>query len=290
MGTNAIVGGGVPQAAGFAFNQRRAGTDAVTVSYFGDGAVNIGSVLETFNLAAAWRLPVCFFIENNQYAVSTSVRDATAEPRLSARGLGFNIPSWRVDGMDPLAVHLAMNEALDHMRAGHGPTIVEADLYRFFHQNGPYPGSAFGYRDRTEERAWRDRDPLDLLRAQVTRRGLASAEEVTAAREEIACVMRELGDAILEPVPDGKPGQRRIRSEPWPDVDFVDVGVRGDLSELAGSRLADEIQRRLFDWLDAPVERVTGGEASPSISKVLERAALARTEEFVKALRGLAAN
>ena len=151
MGTNAIVGGGVPQAAGFAFNQRRAGTDAVTVTYFGDGAVNIGSVLETFNLAAAWRLPVCFFIENNQYAVSTSVRDATAEPRLSARGLGFNIPSWRVDGMDPLAVHLAMNEALDHMRAGRGPTIVEADLYRFFHQNGPYPGSAFGYRDRTEE-------------------------------------------------------------------------------------------------------------------------------------------
>jgi 2-oxoisovalerate dehydrogenase E1 component len=236
MGTNAIVGGGVPQAAGFAFNQRRAGTDAVTVTYFGDGAVNIGSVLETFNLAAAWRLPVCFFIENNQYAVSTSVRDATAEPRLSARGLGFNIPSWRVDGMDPLAVHLAMNEALDHMRAGRGPTIVEADLYRFFHQNGPYPGSAFGYRDRTEEKAWRDRDPLELLRAQVTRRGLASAEEVTAAREEIACVMRELGDAILEPVPDGKPGQRRIRSEAWPDVDFVDVGVRGDLSELAGSR------------------------------------------------------
>jgi 2-oxoisovalerate dehydrogenase E1 component len=236
MGTNAIVGGGVPQAAGFAFNQRRAGTDAVTVTYFGDGAVNIGSVLETFNLAAAWKLPICFFIENNQYAVSTSVHDATAEPRLSARGLGFNIPSWRVDGMDPLAVHLAMNEALDHMRAGRGPTIVEADLYRFLHQNGPYPGSAFGYRDRAEEKVWRDRDPLELLRAQVTRRGLASAEEVTAAQEEIARVMHELGDTILEPVPDGKPGQRRIKSEAWPDVDFVDAGVRGDLSELAGSR------------------------------------------------------
>src|SRR5258707_1086030 len=85
----------------------------------------IGSVLETFNLAAAWRLPLCFFIENNQYAVSTPVREATAEPRLSARGAAFNIPSWRVDGMDPLAVNLAMNEALDHMRAGNGPTIIE---------------------------------------------------------------------------------------------------------------------------------------------------------------------
>src|ERR1700761_3897155 len=92
MGTNAIVGGGVPQALGFAFNQLHSGTDAVTVTYFGDGAINIGSVLETFNLAAAWRLPVCFFIENNQYAVSTPVEKSTAETRLSARGLGFDIP------------------------------------------------------------------------------------------------------------------------------------------------------------------------------------------------------
>ena len=84
MGTNAIVGGGVPQAAGFAWNMLHSGTDAVSVTYFGDGAVNIGSVLETFNLAAAWKLPVCFFIENNQYAVSTPCRDATGETRLSA--------------------------------------------------------------------------------------------------------------------------------------------------------------------------------------------------------------
>jgi 2-oxoisovalerate dehydrogenase E1 component len=236
MGTNAIVGGGVPQAAGFAFNQRRAGTDAVTVTYFGDGAVNIGSVLETFNLAAAWRLPVCFFIENNQYAVSTSVREATGEPRLSARGPGFGIASWRVDGMDPLAVNLAMNEALDHMRGGHGPAIIEADVYRFFHQNGPYPGSAFGYRDKAEEQAWRDRDPVQLLRAQVLRRGLATAAEVTAARDEVVAVMREIGDTLLEPTPGGKPGKRQIKAAAWPDPGFADVGVRGDLGELAGSR------------------------------------------------------
>ena len=117
MGTNAIVGGGVPQAAGFAWAHRHAGTDAVAVTYFGDGAANIGSTLETLNLAAAWKLPVCFFIENNQYAVSTSVHEATGEPRLSARGPGFGIASWKVDGMDPLAVHLAMNEAVEHMRA-----------------------------------------------------------------------------------------------------------------------------------------------------------------------------
>jgi 2-oxoisovalerate dehydrogenase E1 component len=84
-------------------------------------------------------LPVCFFIENNMYAVSTNVFEVTNEPRLSARALGFNFPSWRVDGMDPLAVHLAMQEAEDYMRSGKGPALIEAEVYRFFHQNGPYP-------------------------------------------------------------------------------------------------------------------------------------------------------
>ena len=236
MGTNAIVGGGVPQAAGFAFNQKRSGTDAVTVTYFGDGAVNIGSVLESFNLAAAWQLPVCFFIENNQYAVSTPIAAATAETRVSARGLGFNIPSWRVDGMDALAVHLAMTEALDHMRSGHGPTIIEADLYRYFHQNGPYPGSAFGYRDKAEEKLWRDRDPLLQLREKLVERDLCSEAELQGVADEVDAAMKEIGDALLEPLPGGKPGQRRIIESLWPDPSFVDVGIRGDLSELSESR------------------------------------------------------
>ncbi|MFF4241376.1 thiamine pyrophosphate-dependent enzyme [Actinomadura geliboluensis] len=240
MGTNAIVGGGVPQAAGFAWNMLRSGTDAVSVTYFGDGAVNIGSVLETFNLAAAWKLPVCFFIENNQYAVATPVSASTAEPRLSGRGLGFNIPAWHVDGMDPLAVHLAMAEALDHMRAGNGPTIIEADVYRYFHQNGPYPGSAFGYRDKAEERAWRERDPIALLRRQVVRRGIATEDEITANAARADEVMREIGDGFFEHVPGGGPNRRRVIGSLWPDPGFVDVGVRGDLRELDGLRYEDQ--------------------------------------------------
>src|SRR3954469_24918937 len=160
IGTNAIVGGGVPQAAGSAWAHQHAGNGAVAVTYFGDGAINIGSTLETLNLAAAWKLPLCFFIENNRYAVSTRVDEATGEPRLSARGPGFGIASWKVDGMDPLAVHVAMSEAAAHMRAGMGPAVIEADVYRFFHQNGPFPGSAFKYRTREEEAQWRARDPL----------------------------------------------------------------------------------------------------------------------------------
>ncbi len=240
LGTNAIVGGGVPLAAGAAWADRFAGTDAVAVTYFGDGAVNIGSVLETMNLSAAWKLPLCFFIENNRYAVSTTVEEATAEPRLSARGLAFNIPSWKVDGMDPLAVYLAMQEALAHMRAGKGPTIIEADVYRFFHQNGGFPGSAFGYRSREEEQSWRQRDPLELLGSKMIERGLIDAQGIVALRERLQASMKQAVAALTEADPDGKPGKKRIRAELWPSPDFRNVGVRGDLSELAGARTEEE--------------------------------------------------
>ncbi|MFT0548905.1 thiamine pyrophosphate-dependent enzyme [Allopusillimonas ginsengisoli] len=240
LGTNAIVGGGVPMAAGAAWSHKHAGTDAVAVTYFGDGAVNIGSVLETMNLAAAWKLPLCFFIENNRYAVATHVEEATAEPRLSARGQAFNIASWKVDGMDPLAVHMAMEQALKHMRAGHGPAIVEADVYRYFHQNGGFPGSAFGYRSKEEEQAWRQRDPLDMMGEQMILRGLITAKEITSLRERLQASMKQAIAALTETDPDGKRGKKRIRPELWPSADFRDVGVRGDLSELEGLRTEEE--------------------------------------------------
>ncbi len=231
LGTNAIVGGGAPLAAGNAWSQKHAGTTDYTVNYFGDGAVNIGSVLESMNLAAAWKLPVAFFIENNGYAVSTNVNEATAEPRLSARGLGFAIHSWRVDGMDPLAVYLAMQQAEQVLRGGEGPVVIEAMVYRFFHQNGPYPGSAFGYRTKEEEAEWRQRDPLDLVARKMIERGLIDEEGVAAVRRQAQEAMNAAAGELLEADPE-KDGKRRIRPELWPDPSFVDVGVRGDASEL----------------------------------------------------------
>jgi 2-oxoisovalerate dehydrogenase E1 component len=253
IGTNAIVGGGVPLAAGSAWAHRFADTDAVAVTYFGDGAANIGSTLETFNLAAAWHLPICFFIENNQYAVSTSVAEATGEPRLSARGPGFGIPSWRVDGMNPLAVYTAMTEALAHMRAGKGPTVIEADLYRFFHQNGSIPGSAFRYRTKEEERAWRDRDPLDQIAAQLVRRELLTTEQTQATIARTKALMAEIGTELLEAVPNGKPRQRRIKPAEWPDPAFVEVGIRGDATEFADARIGDQGSepRQQMKFIDA---------------------------------------
>ncbi|TPJ31272.1 dehydrogenase E1 component subunit alpha/beta [Mesorhizobium sp. B2-8-3] len=232
LGTNAIVGGGVPLAAGAAWAHKRAGKGDVAFAYFGDGAVNIGSVLETMNIAAAWRLPLCFFIENNRYAVSTRVEEATAEPRLSARGSAFAIPAWKVDGMDPLAVYLATKEAMELMRSGGGPAIIEADVYRYFHQNGPLPGSAFGYRDKAEEAAWRARDPLDRLASEMEQRQIIGSSGVAALRERALALMADVGAELVEQV-DGK---NRIKPALWPDEGFRDHGIRGDLSEFARTR------------------------------------------------------
>ncbi len=240
LGTNAIVGGGVPLAAGNAWAQKHAGTTDLSISYFGDGATNIGSVLETMNLAAAWDLPLCFFIENNLYAVSTHVSEATKEARLSARALGFNFPSWRVDGMDPLAVHLAMEQASEYMRSGKGPALIEAEVYRFFHQNGPYPGSAFGYRSKEEEKAWLARDPLKRVAAEMKKLGLIDDAGIDSVRAQAQAAMTLALTELVEQDPDGKPGVRRIKPALWPDPSFVDVGIRGDASELAGAHTAEE--------------------------------------------------
>lgn len=238
LGTNAIVGGGVPFAAGSAWAHKRAGTGDAAFTFFGDGAINIGSVLEAMNLAAAWSLPICFFVENNGYAVSTTVGESTAETRLSSRGAAFGIPAWKVDGMDPLAVHMATQEALAHMRAGKGPTIIEAEVYRYFHQSGPLPGSAFGYRSKKEEKAWKDRDPIDLIAAKMSERGLLRDEE----RAELEQRCHKLLDDTVAALVEDEKGKRRIRPTLWPSTDFRDFGIRGDLSEFGDARFCEAEQ------------------------------------------------
>ena len=178
LGTNAIVGGGVPLAAGAAWAHKHASSDAVMVTYFGDGAANIGSVLETMNLASVWEIPAfVFFIENNRYAVSTRVEESTAETRLSAQVLAFGIRSWKVDGMNPLAVYLAMQQALAHLRAGNGPAIVEADCYRFLHQSGSPCRAAPSVIGRKKKSSSGRRGTLDLVQPECK-----SADSLTMLR------------------------------------------------------------------------------------------------------------
>lgn len=113
--------------------------------------------------------------------------------------------------MDPLAVYLAMQQALAHMRAGNGPTVIEADVYRFFHQNGPFPGSAFGYRSKEEEQGWRARDPLERLAREMKKRDLIDDAGLADLRQAIKLAMVQAAAALLEADPAGKPGKRRIR-------------------------------------------------------------------------------
>ncbi|MGP9586615.1 thiamine pyrophosphate-dependent enzyme, partial [Micrococcaceae sp. AOP34-BR2-30] len=250
LGTNAIVGGGVPLAAGNAWAQRHdpmqdesnADSTGVTVTYFGDGASNIGSTLETFNLAAAWKVPLCFFIENNHYAVSTHVDEVTAEPRLALRGPGFGLRSWHVDGMDPLAVYLAQQQAVEHMRSGAGATLIEADTYRYFHQNGPFPGSAFGYRTKDEEKQWRQRDPIQRVITEMQRRDLLSDGDVNDLIQRVGETVEEIVQNLTEDDPTSDRAQAvRIRPSLWPDPATVDDGIRSDSALPDDVALLDEL-------------------------------------------------
>lgn len=235
MGTNAIVGGGVPIANGLAWAKRRQGRGDVAFTFFGDGAVNIGAVGESMNLAALWDLPICFFIENNGYAVSTTIREETRETRMSSRGGAYAIPAFRVDGMDPVAVRVATRMALDEMRSGKGPAIIEAEVYRYFHHGGGLLGSAFGYRSKEEEAAWRERDPIARIAREMIARRWLTEDADAAMRARAVGLAREAADRVTEPV-DGK---RRIVAGLWPRPEFRDEGLRGDLAEFEGARFEE---------------------------------------------------
>ncbi|MFA7160201.1 MAG: thiamine pyrophosphate-dependent dehydrogenase E1 component subunit alpha, partial [Kiritimatiellia bacterium] len=189
LGANAIVGGGVPIANGLAWAKKRQGQGHVAYTFFGDGGAYIGAVPESMNLAALWNLPICFFIENNGYAVATRLSEQTRETRLSSRGGAFAIPAYRVDGMDPVAVRLASNMALAHMRTGGGPAIIEALVYRFFHHGGSLQGSAFGYREKEEEVNWKARDPLARMARELAQRKWLTATQNESIRQHAVSAM-----------------------------------------------------------------------------------------------------
>lgn len=231
LGSNAIVGGNPPHAVGYAFADKRLGRDNVSVTFFGDGALQMGTSLEAMNLAALYDCPVIFFVENNLYAVSTHVREQTREQRLTSRGPCFGVPAIEVDGMNPFAVRKATQWAIDYIRQNNGPVLIEAACYRHFHQQGPAPGSAFGYRDKREEQDWLKRDPLKTFPEKLVDLGVLSQDQV----EDMANRARGLVDAAVSAVTEEEPGTNRRRIPPalWPDPAGVEEGIRGDLSEVA---------------------------------------------------------
>jgi pyruvate dehydrogenase E1 component alpha subunit len=179
LGANAIVGGGIPIAlgAGFASQYRNDGTVAVT--FFGDGATNIGAFHESANFAAVWDLPVIFVCENNGYAEFTSQERHMRLTDIAIRADSYGMPGVIVDGMDALAVRGAALEAVARAKRGEGPTFIEAKTYRYFDHQG-IKGMRIPYRDPAEVEAWISRDAIKLIEAIGIERGLVSAEEFAA--------------------------------------------------------------------------------------------------------------
>ena len=198
-----IVGAQVSLGTGLAFKHKYSNDGGICMAYFGDGAANQGQVYESFNMAELWKLPIIFVIENNQYAMGTSVNRASAEDQLYRRGESFRIPGIQVDGMDVLACRGAAEEALAWVRAGKGPVILEMKTYRYRGHSMSDPAK---YRTRDEVQAVRDKsDPIDHMKKLLDAQGVTEADLKTL-EQDIRKIVNEAAD-FAEQTPEPDPAE-----------------------------------------------------------------------------------
>src|ERR1700684_2567486 len=200
-GGHGIVGAPVPIGTGLAFANKYRGSDSVCLTFFGDGAANQGQVYESFNMAELWKLPVVFIIENNRYAMGTSITRSSAQTDLSKRGLSFNIPGVEVDGMDVRAVKAAGDEAIAWCRAGKGPTILEMMTYRYRGHSMSDPAK---YRTKEEvDKVRTESDPIEQVRKRLLDKKWASEDELKKLDASVRATVNEAAEfATQDPEPD----------------------------------------------------------------------------------------
>ncbi|MDB6453313.1 pyruvate dehydrogenase (acetyl-transferring) E1 component subunit alpha [Falsirhodobacter sp. 20TX0035] len=208
-GGHGIVAAQVPIGAGLSFADKYLGNDNVTFAYFGDGAANQGQVYETYNMAQLWDLPCVFVIENNQYAMGTSVKRSTKSPSYWERGVAYGIAGEAVDGMDVLAVKAAGEKAVAHCRAGKGPYILEMNTYRYRGHSMSDPAK---YRTRDEvEKMRSEKDPIEHVRDLLLTGNHATDDDLKAIDKDIKAIVNESAEfAKTSPEPDV--------SELWTDI------------------------------------------------------------------------
>lgn len=200
LGANAIVGAGIPIAVGAALASKMKGNGRVAVSFFGDGASNIGTFHEGINLAAVWKLPVVFVCENNGFGISVPVKESTSVKDISVRSAAYGIPGVTVDGNDVFAVDKAVGEAIERARAGEGPTLVECKTYRWF---GHWTGDPQVYRTREEVEEWKLKCPIKRLREYMAAKGILGEDELAVIENDIHNQVEEAAKFALEsPEPD----------------------------------------------------------------------------------------
>ena len=215
-------------AAGLAYAERRKGTGRVALACVGDGATSEGDFHEALNFAAVFKAPVVFLVQNNQYAISVPLERQTAAPSLAHKGIGYGVPSERVDGNDPVAVLAVLSAAVEHARSGKGPFLVEAHTYRLEpHTNAD---DASRYRTDAEAEEWRRRDPIVRLERYLRRRGHLSRDDVAAAAaaaEEFAARLRDRMNA--DPGLDPLGLFDHVYSTPTPQLDEQRAQLRAEL-------------------------------------------------------------
>jgi pyruvate dehydrogenase E1 component alpha subunit len=200
-GGHGIVGAQVSLGTGLALANKYRGVENVSWTYFGDGAANQGQVYESFNMAQLWKLPCVYIIENNQYAMGTSIERSSSETHLYKRGVSFRIPGEEVDGMDVLAVRAAAQKAADHARSGEGPYILEMKTYRYRGHSMSDPAK---YRTRDEvDDVRKTRDPIDHVEELLEKRGFADEAALKAIDAEVKRIVADAAEfARTSPEPD----------------------------------------------------------------------------------------
>ncbi|MBI2269821.1 MAG: pyruvate dehydrogenase (acetyl-transferring) E1 component subunit alpha [Bacteroidetes bacterium] len=213
FGGHGIVGGQIPLGAGIAFADKYNGNESVTLCYMGDGAVRQGALHEAFNMAMLWKLPVIFIIENNNYAMGTSVERTSNVHDLYKLGLSYEMPSFAVDGMSCEAVHKAIASAAEHARKGKGPTLLEMKTYRYRGHSMSDPGT---YRSKEEVEDYKKKDPIELVLATLKKNDWITDKEVEAMEAKIKAIV---DDSI-----------KFAEESPYPDPSelYKDVYTQGD--------------------------------------------------------------
>lgn len=212
-GGHGIVGGQIPLGAGIAFAEKYKGTTNVNVCYMGDGAVRQGALNEAFNMAMLWKLPVVFVCENNGYAMGTSVARTTNMLDIYKIGLGFDMPCAPVDGMDPVAVHNAMDEAVSRARRSEGPTFLEMRTYRYKGHSMSDPAK---YRSKEEVEEYKAKDPIESVKETILRKKYANEAWVEEINEKVKAIVDE--------------SVRFAEESPLPEAQelYTDVYAQGD--------------------------------------------------------------
>jgi pyruvate dehydrogenase E1 component alpha subunit len=213
FGGHGIVGGQIPLGAGIAFAEKYNGTTNVCVCYMGDGAVRQGALHEAFNMAMLWKLPVIFIIENNQYAMGTSVERTTNVTELHKIGLSYEMPSKPVNGMRVEDVHEAPEWAVDHARSGKGPVLLEIKTYRYRGHSMSDPGK---YRTKEEVEEYKKQDPIEQVLATLKKKKWITEAEIEATEDRIKAIVEE--------------SVRFAEESPYPDAEelYRDVYVQQD--------------------------------------------------------------